>query len=64
MHFDPSRSLAELGLVPRPIRQSLAETIAWLGLTAPDRGVTTPRSARPSVGRIAFPPLECHSWGR
>lgn len=29
MAFDPSRSLAELGLRPRPIRESLRETIGW-----------------------------------
>jgi dihydroflavonol-4-reductase len=29
MHFDPRRSLDELGLEPRPIAQSLAETIHW-----------------------------------
>lgn len=29
MAFDPSRSLAELGLTPRPVRDSLRETIAW-----------------------------------
>ncbi len=30
MHFDPSRSLAEIGLVPRPVRQSLADAVSWL----------------------------------
>ncbi len=29
MHFDPSRSLAELGLQPRPVAETLAETVAW-----------------------------------
>lgn len=29
MHFDPSRSLAELGLVPRPVAGSVAEAVAW-----------------------------------
>ncbi len=29
MHFDASRSLAELGLTPRPVRDSLAEAVAW-----------------------------------
>jgi dihydroflavonol-4-reductase len=29
MHFDASRSLAELDLKPRPIRQSLADAVAW-----------------------------------
>src|SRR5262249_10146170 len=29
MHFDPRRSLAELGLQPRPVAGSLAEAVAW-----------------------------------
>jgi dihydroflavonol-4-reductase len=29
MHFDPRRSLDELGLRPRPVRESLAEAVAW-----------------------------------
>ncbi len=29
MHFDPSRSLAELGLTPRPVADTLAEVVAW-----------------------------------
>ncbi len=29
MHFDPRRSLAELGLRPRPVRESLADAVAW-----------------------------------
>ena len=29
MHFDTSRSLDELGLRPRPVRESLAEAVAW-----------------------------------
>jgi len=36
MHFDASRSLTELGLRPRPVRESIAEAVAWfanLGLT-------------------------------
>jgi dihydroflavonol-4-reductase len=33
MHFDPSRSLAELGLVPRSIRLSLADSVDWLRQT-------------------------------
>jgi dihydroflavonol-4-reductase len=33
MHFDASRSLAELSLRPRPIRQSLADAVAWLVMT-------------------------------
>jgi len=30
MHFDASRSLAALGLNPRPVRQSLTDAVAWL----------------------------------
>jgi dihydroflavonol-4-reductase len=29
MHFDPSASLAELGLTPRPLHQSAADAVAW-----------------------------------
>lgn len=38
MHFDPRRSLAELGLEPRPIASSLADAVAWfraMGWIAP-----------------------------
>lgn len=39
MHFDARPSLAEIGLVPRPITDSLADAVAWLRETAaiPDR---------------------------
>jgi dihydroflavonol-4-reductase len=30
MHFDPSRTLHELGLWPRPVRESLADAVGWL----------------------------------
>lgn len=33
MHFDHSDSLAELGLVPRPIRESVADAVNWLRQT-------------------------------
>jgi dihydroflavonol-4-reductase len=33
MHFDSSRSLAELGLQPRSMRESLADALAWLRLS-------------------------------
>jgi dihydroflavonol-4-reductase len=33
MHFDPSRSLAALGLQPRSIRESLSDAITWLRLS-------------------------------
>lgn len=33
MHFDPSRSLNELGLEPRPIEISLRDAVAWLRQT-------------------------------
>ena len=42
MHFDPSRSLAALDLQPRPVRQSLADAVAWL------RQVGALQSAPPS----------------
>ena len=29
MHFDPSASLAEIDLRPRPVRESLADAVAW-----------------------------------
>lgn len=29
MHFDPSRSLAELGVRPRPVRPAIAEALGW-----------------------------------
>jgi dihydroflavonol-4-reductase len=29
MHFDASRSLAELGIAPRPVSGSIAEAVAW-----------------------------------
>lgn len=29
MHFDASRSLAELGIRPRPVGESIAEAVAW-----------------------------------
>jgi hypothetical protein len=32
MHFDSSRSLAEIGLYPRSIRTSLADAVSWLRL--------------------------------
>ncbi len=30
MHFDSTRSLAEIGLNPRPIRESLSDALDWL----------------------------------
>jgi dihydroflavonol-4-reductase len=39
MHFDPARSLAELGLRPRSIQTSLADSVLWLqqaGYLTPD----------------------------
>jgi dihydroflavonol-4-reductase len=33
MHFDPSRSLAELAISPRPVRVSLADAVEWLRQT-------------------------------
>lgn len=33
MHFDPSRSLAELRLAPRPARESIADAVRWFRRT-------------------------------
>ncbi len=33
MHFDASRSLAELDLKPRPVREALADAVTWLQRT-------------------------------
>ncbi|GAC1451316.1 MAG: NAD-dependent epimerase/dehydratase family protein [Isosphaeraceae bacterium] len=33
MHFDASRSLAAIGLIPRPVRLSLADAVTWLRQT-------------------------------
>jgi dihydroflavonol-4-reductase len=33
MHFDPSRSLTELGLTPRPLEDSLRDSLDWLRQT-------------------------------
>ncbi len=35
MHFDPTQSLAVLGLASRPVRESLADAVAWLRQTGP-----------------------------
>jgi dihydroflavonol-4-reductase len=47
MHFDPSRSLDALGLAPRPVRQSLADAVAWLRKTGAVGGppAAAPRGA-------------------
>jgi dihydroflavonol-4-reductase len=48
MHFDPSESLAALGLTPRPVAESLADTVAWFrsvgwaSTPAPRTGVQSP----------------------
>jgi dihydroflavonol-4-reductase len=45
MHFDPSQSLAELGLTPRPIRESLADAVAWLRPLERSRRTAQPEAA-------------------
>lgn len=40
MHFDCSRSQAELGLSPRSIRESLTDAVAWLRSTGQLQGLT------------------------
>jgi hopanoid-associated sugar epimerase len=46
MHFDPSRSLAELNLVPRPIRQSLADAVTWIRHVEHGQPASRPEVAR------------------
>ena len=46
MHFDASRSLAELGLTPRPVAESLADAVAWLRETGQIPGPSTPDRPR------------------
>ena len=43
MHFDASRSLRDLGLTPRPARESLADAVAWLVQTGQIAPLTIPR---------------------
>jgi dihydroflavonol-4-reductase len=42
LHFDASRSLAALGLTPRPARESLADAVAWLRETGQIGGAPGP----------------------
>ena len=49
MHFDASRSLAALGLRPRPIRASLADAVAWLAQTGEIGGATARRHVGPET---------------
>ena len=44
MHFDASRSLGELGLTPRPVRESLVDAVDWLRSTGQ---IPPARSASP-----------------
>ena len=59
MHFDPSRSLAELGLVPRPIRQSLADAVAWL-----HRIASGPMGSHPRCPDVVIPRPNCNPGAR
>ena len=43
MHFDPRQSLEELGLNPRPIRESLQDAVAWLNSHPGAPGFPKPR---------------------
>jgi len=38
MHFDASQSLAELGLTVRPVEESIADAVSWLGFAAARTG--------------------------
>jgi dihydroflavonol-4-reductase len=51
MHFDASRSLDALGLRPRPIRESLADAVAWLRETGQINGHAEPAAAAITVHR-------------
>jgi dihydroflavonol-4-reductase len=51
MHFDARPSLTELGLLPRPVEQSLADTVAWFREMRWIRG-------RPPAGRACPSPAE------
>jgi dihydroflavonol-4-reductase len=60
MHFHPSRSLAALGLTPRPVREALADAVAWLqqtGQITRARAAAVPCSAR-SQRKISRFPLD------
>jgi dihydroflavonol-4-reductase len=54
MHFDASSSLAELGVQPRPVRESLPDQVAWFRemgwLPVPRAGVDQPRGMTTSMG--------------
>jgi dihydroflavonol-4-reductase len=60
MHFDASRSLAELGLRPRPVRESLADAVDWLRRTGQ---VAPGRSAEGSDVFLPLPPGEGRGEG-
>ncbi len=53
MHFDSSRSLAELGLEPRNIEQSLGDAVAWLRSSGLLAQRATPINFEPVPGIIA-----------
>lgn len=65
MHFDASRSLAELGLSPRPVRESLDDALAWLRQTGqipaaapsrpPHQRTRASRTAEGAAGRTQEP---------
>lgn len=59
MHFDASRSLAALGLAPRPVRESLADAVGWLreageldGRKKESRTVMVMNSTQPARGHV------------
>ena len=52
MHFDPSRSRTALGLAPRPVRDALADAVAWLR----ESGQIGDRSTRSESG---VSPVRC-----
>jgi len=51
MHFDAGRSLAELGLRPRPAAESIRDAVAWfraVGWVGPAPGAGSPCDGRPA----------------
>ncbi len=61
MHFDASRSLAELGLTPRPVGESLADAVAWLREAGE---LERPRPGRRARGKVSARPLHAPAHSR
>jgi dihydroflavonol-4-reductase len=53
MHFDASRSLKELDLVPRPVCESLRDAVAWLRETGQAPAPASRGAARPGARTVS-----------